>query len=135
MTFLYKLEYCYDKDTPADSADYIHMRVEPPTYRKEIGKEAYSALPEGEKHPFIDGLFQIPGVVEVSSTAYRVWIMKSPVYSWEEVNTAVLNYIMDYLGEATMKEIPGSAAVDGLFTSPTAAGGFTLNSPVNRRER
>ncbi len=127
MTFWYKLEYSYDNDNPADAGVYMHMRVMPPITRRQTRKEDYDNLPEEDKHPFLTGIFNTPGVEEVSCLAYRLWIMKSPVYTWAEVNTGVLNFVTNWMMQSTFTPLEGSANIDG--------SGFVLSSPINRRER
>lgn len=127
MAFKYKLEYNYDDEDPADAGVYIQMRENVPVYRSHTDKEDYDVLDDEDKHAFLDGLFNTGGVVEVSSRAYRVWLMKSPVYSWEEVLTAVLFFLRDWYSETTFDELPGSAKIEGA--------GHTLESPINRRDR
>lgn len=127
MAFLYKLEYSYDNENPADSGVYVHMRQMPPITRRQTRKEDYDNLPAEDKHPFLDGIFNTPGVEEVSSLAYRIWIMKSPVYTWTEVNTSLLGFLTTWMMESSMEPMQGSANIDG--------SGLTLASPRNRRER
>ena len=127
MTFWYKLEFSYDNENPADAGVYLHMRVMPPTTRRQTRKEDYDSLPAEEQHDFLTGIFNTPGVEEVSCLAYRLWIMKSPIYTWAEVNTGVLLFVMNWMTETTMTPLEGSANIDG--------SGFILDSPRNRRER
>jgi hypothetical protein len=124
--FVYKLEFNYDNKAPADASVYIQMRENPPIYQDHIDKEDYDIRPSELKHPFLTTIFNIAGVTELSSKAYRLWLMKSPVYTWEEVLTPVLDYLRDYYHFDSIAELPGSAHVDGT--------GFTLDDPVNRRK-
>lgn len=115
MALDYKLEF----NTPSGSADdavFIHIRKNVPVYENRIDKEDYDVLPVANKHVFLTGIFNVAGVVEVSSRAYRVWVMKSPVYTWQEVINPVLNSIASSLGESTLNELPGSGRVDGTGT-------------------
>lgn len=127
MALSYKLEYCYDNDAPSDSSVYMHLRVMPPVTRRQTKKEDYDQLSEAERHVFLDNIFNIPGVEEVSCTAYRLWVMKSPAFTWTEINTAILDYLKTWSGETEAESMQGSANIDG--------SGFTLNSSINRRER
>jgi len=127
MALEYKLEYNYDDEDPSDSGVYIHLRKNPPVYRSHTDKEDYDVLPDEEKHDWLTGLFTISGVTELSSRAYRVWLMKSPVYSWEEVLLPVLYFMRDWFEEGSFDELPGSAKTTGF--------GLTLDSPTNRRDR
>lgn len=116
MAFQYKLELIYEDGTPSDESVFIQMRFNTPVYRSHTDKEDYDVLPEEEKHPFLTGIFNIAGVTEVSSRAYRVWIMKSPVYSWEEVLLPTLHFIREWYGEDSLSQLPGSADPDGVGT-------------------
>lgn len=126
MALKYKLEYSYDASTRSDSAVYIHLRENVPVYQEHIDKEDYDVLPSDKKHVFLTSIFNIAGVTELSSRAYRVWLVKSPVYNWQEVTLPVLYYIASYFGQADIEELPGSGKPDG--------SGFTLPSPVERRK-
>lgn len=126
MAFEYKLEYTYDGSLPSDSSVYIHMRNNPPIYQAKIDKEDYDILPFVAKHPFLTGLFSISGVVELSSRAYRVWLMKSPVYNWDEVLLPSLYWIAGFYGESQISSLPGSANESGI--------GVTIELPVQRRK-
>lgn len=123
MSLQYKLEY----NTPSGSSDesvYIHLRQDP-VFQTRIGKESYSSLPDEEKKDLITDIFDVPGVVELSAKAARLWIMKSPVFSWEEIIQPVLFVLRDYFGESQISPLPGSGLVDG--------SGFRLTSDKSRR--
>lgn len=125
MALKYKLEY-NKKGTVSDDSCYIHLRVDPRGYyRFQIGKESYDALDSADQDAFSNGLFNIPGVEEISVTAYRVWIMKSPVYEWLEVNTGVLEFIKTFFNQDSLEEIQGSAKIKG--------DGLRLISEIDRR--
>jgi hypothetical protein len=126
VAFDYKLEFSYNESTPSDSSVYIQMRRNTPVYQAHIDKEDYDILSDELKHEFLTGLFNISGVVELSTKAYRIWLMKSPVFSWEEVLLPVLYFTANYYGESTISELPGSASPNGT--------GFKLNTPVQRRK-
>lgn len=127
MALEYKLEFVYDEGDPSDDSVYIQLRKNPPIYRSHTDKEDYDVLPEEEKHPFLTGIFNIAGVTEVSSRAYRVWIMKSPVYSWEEVLAPVLNFIKNWYSESSFSQLPGSADPNGV--------GMRIYTVTQRRDR
>lgn len=126
MSLFVKLEYVYDDETPADASVFIHLRRNPPIYQAHIDKEDYDILPDEEKNEFLTALFVIAGVTELSTSAYRIWLMKSPVYLWSEIIPPVLEYLRSYYSEADIQFLPGSANVDGT--------GFTLDKPGQRRK-
>lgn len=126
MALQYKLEYSYDESKSSDSSVYIQIRRDPPVYQARIDKEDYDALPSNLKDDFLTSLFNVAGVTELSSRAYRIWIMKSPVFSWQEVLTPVLNYLADFYGETGIESLPGSGNIDGT--------GFTISNPNQRRK-
>lgn len=126
-SFMYKLEFNYDENTPSDASCYIQLRDNPPIYRRQTKKEDYDILPEDQKHEFLTGIFNISGIVEVSSTAYRVWIMKSPAYTWQEVMLPTLHFIKDWYQYTTLEQMQGSANPDG--------SGFTLANSSDRRQK
>ena len=123
MPMQYKLEF----NTPSGSSDdsvYIHLRQDP-VFQDRIGKEAYSSLDPADKQQLITDLFDVPGVVELSAKAVRIWLMKSPVFNWSEVLQPVLFVLRDYFGETSIQPLPGSAEIDG--------SGIRLQSDSNRR--
>lgn len=125
--FKYKLEFSYDNTSAADASVFIQMRNNPPIYKNHINKENYDVLSPAAKNDFLTNLFNIAGVVELSTTAYRVWLMKSPVYSWQEVLGPVLFYMSSYFNCTDGPEaLPGSANIDG--------SGLSLDSQSNRRK-
>jgi hypothetical protein len=123
MALQYKLEF----NTPSGSSDdsvYIHLRQDP-VFQTRIGKESYTALPDDQKQVLITELFDVPGVVELSTKATRLWLMKSPIFSWQEVIQPVLFILRDSFGETSIESLPGSAFIDGT--------GFRLTSDTSRR--
>ena len=60
---------------------------------------------------FVSGIFDIPGIVELAMQANRLWIMKSPAYSWPEVMPHVIEYLRVNLAQDTVEELAGSGAV------------------------
>lgn len=126
MALDYKLEFSYNESSPSDPSVYIQLRRNTPVYQEHIDKEDYDILGDGNKHEFLTGLFNISGVVELSTRAYRIWLMKSPVFTWSEVLLPVLTFLADYYGEDELNQLPGSANPDGT--------GFTLEGPNQRRK-
>lgn len=125
-SFLYKLEFVYDGTSAADASVFVQMRDNPPIYQRRIRKEDYDVLSEEEKDDFLTHLFAFAGVVEVSAGAYRLWMMKSPVYSWEEVLTPIMYYLTSYFGYDDFRPMAGSGNLDGT--------GFSLDSITQRRD-
>jgi hypothetical protein len=122
----YKLEFNYDESTRSDSSVFIQLRANPPIYQARIDKEDYDVLPAELKNEFLTNIFNVSGVTELSVKCYRIWLMKSPVYSWEEVLLPVLYYIASYYGLTQIEQMFGSGNTDG--------SGCTLNTPIERRK-
>lgn len=125
MALEYRLEFVFDDSQASDASAFIHLRVNPPIYQSHIDKEDYDILPSEEKHAFLTGLFNVAGVTELSSRAFRVWLMKSPSYTWQEVMEPALYFIASSFGESEITSMPGSAQPNGT--------GTTLTSVNNRR--
>ena len=121
MAIYYKIEYLKDDNQPEDISVFIHMKYNVPIYQSKIDKEDYDVLPDDLKHPFLTGLFAIGGIVEVSCRAYRIWISRSPVFSWEETLGPIFNYLLFWYDEDTLIELQGS--------------GITLGEVNERRDR
>jgi hypothetical protein len=119
MTMQYKLEFLKNEEVEQDPSVYIHLRSTPPVYMHQTDKETYQNDNNPDRHPWMDGIFNVGGVVEASSLAYRVWVSKSPVYSWDEVIPPLLTFMASQLGEGDPEEMLGS--------------GVTLDSVLQRR--
>lgn len=121
--FYYKLEYNKPSGKSDDSV-YVHTQIDPiPYYRFQIGKEDY--LSGSNQDAFANGLFSIPGITEISVTAFRIWYMKSPIFDWINVNTAALNFMQNFVGATTQISLQGSANPNG--------DGIRLDSETQRR--
>ena len=124
-TFSYKLEYNKPNGYSDDSV-YLHSTTDPyPYYRSRIGKENYDKLDSSLQDALANALFNVAGITEISVMAYRIWYMKSPIYDWVDINTAVIALMKDLAGAAVVKEIAGSASIDGR--------GIRLDTDIDRR--
>lgn len=103
----FKLEY-FKADTASDEAVYIQLRSDLVGYMSLIGKEDYSKLADGKKTAIMTAIFACLGVTQASAQAYRVYIEKSPVFSWTEVLGPVVEAIRVATGNDTITELPGS---------------------------
>lgn len=124
MALEYKLEF-NNPDGKNDDGALIHVKNVFNAFQDTIGKEDYLALDPADKQALITGLFNIEGVTEVQTTAFRIWIMKSPIYSWAEVMQPVLFYLRDQFGETELSPLAGSAEIDG--------SGLRLGTETGRR--
>jgi hypothetical protein len=59
----------------------------------------------------VTGLFNIPGIIEVATQAYRVWLMKSPLYQWTDIIPAALEFLRSTLGQDEVSEMDGSGII------------------------
>jgi hypothetical protein len=118
MVLQYKLEYYKNDNEPEDDSVYIHIRRNTPIYQNKIDKETYEL--GANRNDWMDGIFNIGGIVEASSRAYRLWVSKSPIWEWDEVLPPLLYFMKDYLEEDSLEELPGS--------------GISLNSSHDRRD-
>lgn len=110
----------------SDDAVYVHLREDPTNfYRPKITKEDYVELALDKKDALANGLFNVLGIEEISITAYRVWYMKAPAFTWSEVNTSALSFLKTFFGKTSLEEISGSAKING--------SGLRLESEKNRR--
>ena len=117
-----KLEYIVIKS--GDEGVFWHLREDVPVYIDKIDRESYASL--GEDNDFLSGLLAIPGVTQISSKAYRLYFMKSPVFGWEEVNDAIEEFLLEHYEEPTINYVGGSAEKNGR--------GIRLESEDYRRE-
>lgn len=89
---------------PSDEGVFIQLRHDVPSYIERTGKEDYD--PNGDDgSDFLTDLFNVNGVVVVSTTAYRVYIEKSPTYSWDEIINPVVEVIRGATGLTGVSEI------------------------------
>lgn len=109
MTLDYKLEYLKGATGgPCDDGVYIQLRTDVPAYQHIIAKEDYYSLPTSSQSAFMTGLFALSGVVRASSQAHRVYIEKSPVFDWDDINESVLGYLAEQIDVGDPSELPGS---------------------------
>lgn len=110
-TLQYKLEYFKGAGGGAsDEGVYIQLRSDPPyeSYMSQIGREDYVGLEDDRKTDFLNALFECEGVVELSVSAFRVYVEKSPVFSWSEVLGPVIEEIRIATEDDDIEELPGS---------------------------
>lgn len=107
MALEYKLEYIKDGDQAAGEGVFIQIKKDVPSYRNFVGKEDYYADPDG-RSDFVDGLFDIDGITNIASQAFRVYVEKSPIFHWTEVLPDVLDHIAESVDETVLIELPGS---------------------------
>lgn len=111
----YKLEYFKG----ADEGCYIQLRTEVPAYQHIIAKEVYFSTDNKVHSDFCTAVFNVPGVVRLSSQAWRLYIEKSPVFTWSEVLGPVMAVLMEFTDCTSLHELQGS--------------GVTLTSDTDRR--
>lgn len=107
----YKLEYFKGVGGGAsDEGVYIQLRSDPPyeSYISRIGREDYTQLDDDFKTDFLNALFECVGVVSLSVSAYRVYVEKSPVFTWTEVLSPVIEEIRIATETDSVVELPGS---------------------------
>jgi hypothetical protein len=71
----------------------------------------YGIGTSGSGAAFITGLFNIPGVVELAVTAYRVWAMKGITYDWADILPNIIEYLRINLDQDGVIELSGSGRV------------------------
>lgn len=98
QTLHYAVEYSNDNLQPSENCIYFHLRDEVPFYQNKVAKEVYTQDDYDPKHSFIDNLFNIGGITDVSVQAYRVWVQIAPSYTLEEVEEKVASYLQGYMG-------------------------------------
>lgn len=108
MALDFKIEWFRDGEKPSGEGMFLHTKIDLPCYQDFITKEDYTKLTDDEKCDFVTGLFDIPGVVEASVKAYRVYVIKADLYTWEEVSPQVVSYTGTALGQSVYNELPGS---------------------------
>lgn len=106
----YKLEYFKGAGGSAtDEGVFIHLRTDPPGYQTVITKESYSSAENSSNQTdFIDSLFDVAGIVRLASQGWRLYIEKSPVFTWEEIIPNILDVLVDVTGSDGVTELPGS---------------------------
>lgn len=109
MALDFKLEWFRDGEVPTQEGAFLHFLEDVPCYQDLITKEEYAELDEEDKCEFVTNLFAQAGVVEVSSKAYRLYIIKAELFDWSSVLTDVIvNVLFPTFGESSINELPGS---------------------------
>lgn len=108
MALQYQLEFFQGYNgKPSDEGCFIQLRTDVPSYTKKIGKEEFD-----DSDDFIKALFDVDGVVSVSTTAFRVYIEKSPAFSWDEVINPVIEAIRDSVSATGVSQIAPPQILD-----------------------
>ena len=102
----YRAEFLKDEITASNEAVFLQLRGSP---------QADDWMDRTRKQDYVDGtsvladaIFGVAGVTELSIQPFRVWMSKSPIYSFEEIIPTVLFLIQDNLGLTSNEELPGS---------------------------
>lgn len=109
MALRFKLEFFRDGTKPTQQGVYMHFEKDVPCYMDLVTKEEYSKFDPEDKCDFVTNLFAVEGVVEVSSKAYRLYIIKAELFDWTSIITNVfVNVLFSSFGESGVQELPGS---------------------------
>lgn len=101
MALQYQIEFFQGYNgKPSDEGCYIQLRTDVPSYTKKIGKEEFDGSDD-----FIQALFDVDGIVALSTTAFRVYIEKSPAFSWDEVLNPAIDAIKEAVNQTDVTEI------------------------------
>lgn len=87
----YRLEYV--KIDNHDDGVFVHVRTDVPEYRSFVYRDDYFVGADDVRTGFFNGVMNTPGVTGGASQAFRLYITKSPVFSWSEI----LGPIMEWL--------------------------------------
>lgn len=118
-TLNYKLEYFKDPTEPSDEGVFIHIYPDiPPEYTTLVSRESYAAG-GGTYTDLANQFFSIPGITRLALQSTRVYVEKSPIFSWNNILNAALTVIKGVTNTTTLNELPGS--------------GITIESPSDRR--
>lgn len=118
MALLYKIELLKDESRPADDSAFIHLKENPPYYIGRTDKEDYDILPDADKNDFATSILDVSGVVELSITAYRIWVMKTPLYTWKEVLDPIVALLVSNFGEDGSEPTNGSPTPSEIDNRP-----------------
>ena len=102
----YRSEFLKDDNNASNEAVYLQLRGSPQAddWMDSTRKQDY----EYGTSVLADAIFGVAGVTELSIQPFRVWMSKSPIYSFEEIIPTVLFLIQDSLGLTSNEELPGS---------------------------
>ncbi len=122
MALQYQIEFFQGYNgKPSDEGCYIQLRKDIPTYTKKIGKEEFDGSDD-----FLQTLFDVDGVVSLSTTAFRVYIEKSPAFSWDEVLNPVIDAIKESVNETDVYEIAPPQFLDNKNSRRVFDGGNSI---------
>jgi hypothetical protein len=103
---LFKLEYFKGLGGASDEGVFIQLKTELPAYMPKTSKEKY--YESAERTAFTDGIFAIPGIVTAASNSFRVYVEKSPIFTWSQILGPLLTHIRISVGADSLIEAPGS---------------------------
>lgn len=103
----FKLEYFKGDGGATDEGCFIQLRSEITAYCTLVSKEAY-VRGQGTTSTLATNIFAVPGVVRAALQSFRVYIEKSPVFTWEETLGPVMVVLMQDTGTTGLSELLGS---------------------------
>jgi hypothetical protein len=104
----YKVEYLKDDKKLGDEGALLHVTPDVGTYRSYVTREEYMCMDPDLQSAFMDSIFAVEGVVAAASQANRIFIEKSPIFTWDEVVTPVLEAARVMTSTLDVEELPGS---------------------------
>jgi hypothetical protein len=109
----YRLEFLMGRGGPSDEGVYMQFMSDHEDYMRLIRKESYVY----GTSDLADAIFDVPGVVVLELCAYRVYLEKAPLFSWDEIVSPVI------------EEVRGATEKNGLIPMPS----INLSSENDRR--
>lgn len=99
----YRLEYV--KIPLHDDGIFIHTRTDLPEYRPFVHREDYFIGADDVRTGFFNGIMNTPGVTGAAAQAFRLYLTKSPVFSWSELLGPIMEWLRTNLSLDALNEL------------------------------
>jgi hypothetical protein len=99
----YRIEYV--KFNNHDDGVFVHFRTDLPEYRSFVYRDDYFIGSDDVRTAFFNGIMNTPGVTACASQAFRLYLEKSPVFSWAEVLGPVMEWIRASVSATALNEL------------------------------
>jgi hypothetical protein len=107
FNLVFKLEYFKGVGGASDEGCFVQLKTDVPAYCSKISKEEY-VNGGGNPSDFMDGIFAIAGITVAGSGAFRVYVEKSPLFTWSEILGPLMEFIRVQVGAIALEEAAGS---------------------------
>lgn len=99
----FRLEYV--KIPLHDEGIFVHVRTDVPEYRSFVHREDYFIGADDVRTVFFTSIMNTPGITGAAAQAFRLYLTKSPVFSWSELLGPIMELMRVTLNLDALNEL------------------------------